>query len=842
MAAACAASGAVAKPTLTGTTDRDPISYQSGDEMSFKLTATGGKTVRWTRTGDDGKTENGEASADEPVIVKTSLDRPGFVRLVAELFDASGKAVARFDGGAGADVDAIRPDNPEPEDFDAFWARHKATLAKVPMDGATCREVASGRSDVKLFEVSIPCVGPRPATGFLSVPAKPGKYPAYIHFHGYNASWMEHARTTPKPGSLRADRLQLELSAHGYEFNRDEKYYKDLRAACGSNGHDYAFDPVQNSDSERAYFCGMTYRVMRGLEYLKSRPEWDGKTLVAEGGSQGGLQSIWAAALDKDVTECRPFIPWNCNIGGPSAGRAHGDWHIPWVPALGYYDAANMASRIPATCRVTVPWAGLGDYICPPSGVMAFYNNLKCPKSIKFVQGATHFSCPPMVAGVVSFKTSVQPVDGDATAMLQKAFDECFRAGGGTVTVEKGKYAVKGLRLRSDTTLVLKSGAVIKASRNCDDYDILAGDKVEPVPSEDFAPGVVWVTPRKRKTNDHLLKSASRWNNGIIRILRARNVKIVGEPGSAIDGCDSYDPIGEEHFRGVHGISVHDSTNCVFSGYTIRNTGNWAHNVWKSADLRFEKLTILGGHDGIHFSTCDRVAIADCEMKTGDDCVAGFDNEDVTVRNCVFNTACSAFRFGGRRVLAENCRAYGPGEYPIRNSLPKADQISGSHGKPGIGRHTLLSLFTYYSDFTIKVRHDPGEITIRNCRIENAQRFLHYNFSGNETWQKNRPLRNIRFENVVATGLELSLCAYGDKDEPLSLSLKDCRLVFKKPQRELIRAAHVEALTLDAVSCEGVEGPCVRSWGNVAAPVAHDLIGVAPDVVDADVPFRVNPI
>ena len=154
----------------------------------------------------------------------------------------------------------------------------------------------------------------------------------------------------------------------------------------------------------------------------------------------------------------------------------------------------------------------------------------------------------------------------------------------------------------------------------------------------------------------------------------------------------------------------------------------------------------------------------------------------------------------------------------------------------------MLALFTYYSDFTIEVRHDPGEITIRNCRVENAQRFLHYNFSGNETWQKNRPLRSIRFENVVATGLELSLCAYGDKDAPLSLSLENCRVSFGKPQRELIRAAHVEALTLDAVSCEGVEGPCVRSWGGVAPPAAHNLVGASPDVVDADVPFRVNPI
>ena len=363
------------KPHLVGMTDKDPLTYRPNEAMAFTLTPHGnGTTIRWKRTGDDGKVEQGEATADAPVVVKTSLYRPGFVRLVAELVDASGT---------------------EPDDFDAFWARHKATLAQVPMDGATCREVPSGRDDVKLYEVSIPCAGPRPSTGFLSIPAKPGKYPARVHFHGYNASWLPAARNTPKPTSLSADSIVLDLSAHGYEFNRDEAYYKDLRKACGSNGHDYAFDPAQNTDPEQAYFCGMTYRVMRGLEYVKSRPEWDGKTLVVDGGSQGGLQSIWAAALVPGVTECRPFIPWNCNIGGPAAGRARGDWHIPWVEALGYYDAANMARRIPKTCRVNVTWAGLGDYICPPSGVAAFYNNLTCPKQIKWVQGATHGYYPP---------------------------------------------------------------------------------------------------------------------------------------------------------------------------------------------------------------------------------------------------------------------------------------------------------------------------------------------------------------------------------------------------------------------------------------------------------------
>ena len=387
------------KPFVRAQSDKDPISYRIGEPMRFTFASAGGDRIRWTITGDDGSEEHGEAPCAPavqtagpcaPAVQTAGLPRPGFVRLVAELLDSNGDVLASFNGGAGAAVADIRQDRPEPADFDAFWKRRKAALAAVPLAGATTREIPSGRDGVRLYEVTIPCAGGRPSTGYLSVPVAGGPFPARAHFHGYNESWSESAYQPPAPESLPLDALFLDVSAHGFELNREADYYLALRAASGSNGHDYAFDPIQNANPDTAYFGGMVWRVLRALDYLKGRPEWDGRTLVVEGGSQGGLQSIWAAALDHDVTECRIFIPWCCNIGGPEAGRAHGDWHVPWVPALGYYDAANMARRFPATCRANIVWAGLGDYICPPSGVMAFYNNLACPKNITFVQGAMH--------------------------------------------------------------------------------------------------------------------------------------------------------------------------------------------------------------------------------------------------------------------------------------------------------------------------------------------------------------------------------------------------------------------------------------------------------------------
>ena len=91
-------------------------------------------------------------------------------------------------------------------------------------------------------------------------------------------------------------------------------------------------------------------------------------------------------------------------------------------------------------------------------------------------------------------------------------------------------------------------------------------------------------------------------------------------------------------------------------------------------------VLLLGRFRRADVRACDRVRIEDCVLRTGDDAVAGYANRDVVVRRCELNTACSAFRFGGTRVLIEDCRAWGPGTYPIRNSLPKDDLVEVALG------------------------------------------------------------------------------------------------------------------------------------------------------------------
>lgn len=109
-------------------------------------------------------------------------------------------------------------------------------------------------------------------------------------------------------------------------------------------------------------------------------------------------QTMWAAGLVEGLSEARPGITWGCDIGCPFNGKGScpsRSWGIPSVPGAFYFDSVFHAKRVPATCRVEITRLGMGDYTCPPRGVLLSYYNLKCPAKANLVQGSTHGYVPP---------------------------------------------------------------------------------------------------------------------------------------------------------------------------------------------------------------------------------------------------------------------------------------------------------------------------------------------------------------------------------------------------------------------------------------------------------------
>lgn len=432
--------------------------------------------------------------------------------------------------------------------------------------------------------------------------------------------------------------------------------------------------------------------------------------------------------------------------------------------------------------------------------------------------------------------------EGLQTAAFQAALDAVWKTGGGTVEVPAGKYFIGGIRLRSNTTLLLRSGAQLLGSRDPEDYCILSDDTLEPLP-EDWRTEKCWEPFVKGVQRCYdFMKPGGRWGNAMIRVVDAENVAVIGEPGSLLDGRDCYDELGEERYRGPHGISVFRSRNVTFRGYTIQNTGNWAHNVFDSEQISMENVTVLAGHDGIHCTSCRNIEIRNSEFYTGDDCIAGFGNINTFVEGCVCNTACSGLRFGGTNALIRDCKFFGPAKYFFRGSLSLEEKRDGAQAhRPH--RVNMLSMFTYYADFSVDIPQQPGNIVITDCTADNVDRFLHYNFSGNERWQSHRPLESIKFQNIRARQIGMPLTAYGSKECPLQLTMKDMDVAFREnvTNTAFLHVAHIDRLLLENVKVEKVwDAPLVKSWTQTGDMVLRNLICDLPEaqwVCYTDEPF-----
>ncbi|MBO7721263.1 MAG: acetylxylan esterase [Kiritimatiellae bacterium] len=419
---------------LRGVTDKNALLYKPGEEMKFTIEMLGATNAipenAWElwlqRTGDDGKKEEFSLPLplkDGKLVYKTKLDCSGFVRVYAQVFAAGRKFVPRtgkawtggricFDGGAGVNVHTLQG-LPEPDDFDKFWAKRRARLDALPIK-ADVKAVSSNENAV-CHAVSVNCAGGRPSTFYMSVPVKclqgGEKVPALVTFWGYSDA------RKPSRSGLDADRILVDFNPHGFELEREEEYYSEFYRSIASGRSNpavtnakypasYAFDYEKNMNADTAYFAGMSWRLLRALQYVKSTPWWNGRDLSVKGGSQGGLQSIWAAGLDKDVTDCESVVTWCCDFGGTKFNRLRGGWYIRHTRALDYYDPVNVAKRIPKTCRVTISRAGLGDYTCPPSGLACLYNSITAPKKIVWYQGSEHgYVAPPVPDETFTFES-----------------------------------------------------------------------------------------------------------------------------------------------------------------------------------------------------------------------------------------------------------------------------------------------------------------------------------------------------------------------------------------------------------------------------------------------------
>jgi Acetyl esterase (deacetylase) len=269
--------------------------------------------------------------------------------------------------GAAVAPSKIQPVAGRPADFDAFWAGKIAALNTVAMH-PVMTEVTTAVPGIKLYKVQIDSLNSH-VQGYLAVPNKKGPFPAMVAYQ-----WAGVYPLIPGICANRAAEgwLCFNVSSH------------DMPLESG-NGVPKNYYEIGNQSRETSYYLNMYLRDTRALDWVRSLPEWNKKTVVITGTSMGGHQSLVTAGLNPGkVSAVLVNEPsggdTNAVLGGRQA--AYPNWPVndPKVAeASRYFDTANFAAKITAPTMAAV---GFIDTTCPPATVLSAVNQIKAPKEI----------------------------------------------------------------------------------------------------------------------------------------------------------------------------------------------------------------------------------------------------------------------------------------------------------------------------------------------------------------------------------------------------------------------------------------------------------------------------
>lgn len=373
-------------------TDKAPYAYRCGEPVRFHIRyRENGKTIpaagfRWKIAGDFGLAREGvEGGSTGELTLEASLDRPGFLYVTVTALDENGAPAPESDGffgGAGVEIEKIQAVTEEPADYHAFWDACKTELFAVAPDVIETLALPEDpeHPNHKIYDVKLACAGGKPVSGILTLPMDGEKRPCRVVYQGYGvkSAWFNFSE----------EENVLCINAHGIH-NREPQEYYDTLAKGRLAG--YGFDREENRNPHTCYFKYMMIRAAQALRYMMTLPEWDGKTLITRGGSQGAVQAMQAAAMVDKTTLIDIFIPWLCDTQAAGIGRLCG-WGDFSGSAVRYFD---LTLRAKYTNIKTMIEAGLGDYTSPPAGVVAMYHNLRGVKELTLVQSREHLYVSP---------------------------------------------------------------------------------------------------------------------------------------------------------------------------------------------------------------------------------------------------------------------------------------------------------------------------------------------------------------------------------------------------------------------------------------------------------------
>lgn len=248
------------------------------------------------------------------------------------------------------------------------------------------------------------------------------------------------------------------------------------------------------------------------------------------------------------------------------------------------------------------------------------------------------------------------------TRMIQNAIDSTAKSGGGTVYVPPGVFLTGTLQLRSNVNLHLESGAVLKGSPNLADY-FLNGKRVGLLFTQDVENVSITGSGTIDGNGDSFMEldKAKKMDHAGVMLTRQRD-----QFRNVVQGLGDGPVVPKDRpfqmiiFSNCRKVTVRD----VF----ITNSPFWTLHLADCdgvviSGVRIWCNLLVPNNDGIDLTSSSNAIVSDCDIRTGDDCIAitGYDHhfdlpgykylkhpcENITVNNCTMVSRSAAIRIGG---------------------------------------------------------------------------------------------------------------------------------------------------------------------------------------------------
>jgi polygalacturonase len=407
------------------------------------------------------------------------------------------------------------------------------------------------------------------------------------------------------------------------------------------------------------------------------------------------------------------------------------------------------------------------------------------------------------VAGADDFNITEFGAVGDGvtlnTPAIQHAIDHAATAGG-RVVVPKGTFKTGAIFLKQDASLHLEEGAVLVGSTDLADYP-----------------------PRMTRIEGHF----ETWRPALVNASGMTNLRITGTGALNGNGRPFWTAYWKRRAENPACTNLEverprlmfldDCRDVVVSGIHLKNSGFWNLHLYKCRDVTIDGITITAPHgdppkitdvaqpwdeisigrapssDGIDVDSCQDVAIRNCTISVGDDCIAlkgskgplALDDassppvENILVEDCDFQNGHGVLTCGSEATIIRNVRVrrarVGAGIPVVRLKLrPDTPQLYENIEFDTLTLDNAQAIFDVkpWTQFFDLAGHEPPRSVVRNVVVRNVTGSV-------ESLGELRGNRGDAIENILLENIDLTA------------------------RRPRLRTDHAQAIRLDNVVING---------------------------------------